>query len=103
MADLSFSVIIPLYNKGNCISRAIESILKQTYQNFEILIVDDGSTDDGAIKVKAFQDSRIHLIQQQNFGVSVARNTGVQYSHNPYLCFLDADDLWAAGSSCLLM
>ena len=89
-----FSVIIPLYNKGPYIARAIESIIKQTNQNFEIIVIDGSSEDNGSQIVKEFHDPRIHFLQQSGKGVSNARNEGVQFSKNEYIAFLDADDEW---------
>lgn len=89
-----FSVIIPLYNKVEYIERAILSIINQTYQNFEIIVVNDGSSDNGEIIVKSIKDRRITLINQQNQGVSIARNNGVNYSNYDFIAFLDADDIW---------
>lgn len=89
-----FSVIIPLYNKGGLIRSAIQSVLAQTFQDFEIIVVNDGSTDHGANEVLSIQDSRVKLIQQRNQGVSCARNNGVQHCSGSHICFLDADDLW---------
>ncbi len=88
------SVIIPLYNKGPFIARALDSILKQTNQNFEIIVVDDGSTDSGPNIVRTFSDPRIRLIQQENGGVSVARNRGIETAKADLIAFLDADDEW---------
>ena len=88
------SVIIPLYNKGPYVARAIESVLKQTIQNFDIIVIDGGSHDDGPKSVKDFNDSRIHFIVQSGKGVSNARNEGVHFSKNEYIAFLDADDEW---------
>jgi len=90
----SFSVIVPLYNKVEYIERAINSILNQTYQNFELIIVNDGSIDGGEKKIELNKDSRIQLITQSNQGVSVARNTGAKNAKYNYLAFLDADDIW---------
>jgi glycosyltransferase involved in cell wall biosynthesis len=90
------SVIIPLYNKEKHIERAINSVLNQTVQNFEIIVVDDGSTDAGADIVRQFDDERIRLIQQNNQGVSAARNKGIKNAQNPLIAFLDADDSWEA-------
>lgn len=88
------SVVIPLYNKGPQIARAIDSVLNQTFQDFEIIIINDGSTDGGAEIVKLFNDSRIQLINQTNRGVSFSRNRGVKYAQSDFIAFLDADDEW---------
>jgi len=88
------SVIIPLYNKENYIKRAINSVLNQTYQNFEIIIVNDGSTDSSLEKVKEIKDLRIKIINQKNQGVSAARNRGIKEAKFNYVAFLDADDEW---------
>jgi glycosyltransferase involved in cell wall biosynthesis len=89
-----FSVIIPLYNKGPYIKRAIQSVLSQKIQDIELIIVDDGSADNGAEIVKNIADSRIRLIQQKNTGVSGARNRGVTEATGDFIAFLDADDEW---------
>jgi len=89
-----FSVIIPLYNKGSHIARAIESILKQTIQNFEIIVVDDHSSDGGPAIVKSYEDPRITLIEQDHRGVSYTRNHGVSLATTDFIAFLDADDEW---------
>lgn len=91
---MKFSVVIPIYNKEDYIARAIKSILRQTHQDFELIIVDDGSTDSGVNVVKKFEDKRIKIIQQPNRGVSAARNKGIYLANNDYICFLDADDEW---------
>jgi glycosyltransferase involved in cell wall biosynthesis len=88
------SVVIPLYNKDPYIARALNSVLIQTIQNFEVIVVDDGSTDDGTNVVKGFGDPRVRLIQQENQGVSAARNYGVRESASDFIAFLDADDEW---------
>jgi glycosyltransferase involved in cell wall biosynthesis len=88
------SVIIPLYNKGPHIARALKSVLSQTTKNFEVIVVDDGSTDDGAEVVGKFYDPRIWLIQQENQGVSAARNRGIDSAKGELIAFLDADDEW---------
>ena len=88
------SVIIPLLNKGQYIRRAIDSILAQEYQNFEIIVVEGGSNDQGPDIVKSIRDSRLTLITQPTKGVSEARNFGVERSHGALIAFLDADDEW---------
>ena len=88
------SVIIPCYNHGHYLSRAVESVLAQTYGNWEVIIVDDGSTDDTRGAALAFADPRIRYIYQQNQGLSAARNAGIREASGSYLAFLDADDEW---------
>lgn len=91
---LLFSVVIPLYNKAEHIRRSIDSVLAQTIQNFEIIVVNDGSTDGGENIVKRYTDHRIKLIEQNNSGVSSARNRGILTAEGKYIAFLDADDVW---------
>lgn len=86
------SIIIPLYNKEETIKGTLESILSQTYKDLEIVVVNDGSTDNSINIVKSIEDSRIKLISQTNMGVSAARNRGVLESCGEWLLFLDADD-----------
>lgn len=86
---------MPLYNKAPYVRKAVESVVRQTFADWELIVVDDGSDDGGAELVKAFSDTRIRLLQQQNMGVSSARNNGVAAARGDYLCFLDADDWWA--------
>lgn len=118
--QLKLSVIIPLYNKAPYVRKALESVFAQTYTDFELIIVDDGSTDDSACIVQQFIDERlkvkgeetsgavtstynlspityklsVRLITQSNAGVSAARNSGVAASSGDYIAFLDADDWW---------
>ncbi|MFC3904068.1 glycosyltransferase family 2 protein [Clostridium disporicum] len=89
-----FSIIIPLYNKEKYIKETIKSVLNQSVQGFEIIVVDDGSQDDGLKIVKNIDDDRIKIIKQKNKGVSVARNNGIRNAKYEYIAFLDADDLW---------
>lgn len=92
---MNFSIVIPLYNKAQTVELAIKSILSQTYQNFEIVVVDDGSTDNSVDVVNSIKDSRISLYKKENGGVSSARNYGISKSKCEHIAFLDADDLWA--------
>lgn len=89
-----FSVIIPLYNKQYSIQNTIKSVLCQTFQEFEIIVINDGSTDGSCKQVEEFDDSRIRLIHKINGGVSSARNTGIKEAINEWIVFLDGDDLW---------
>ena len=93
---MKFSVIIPLYNKAPYVAKAVGSVLAQTYTDFELIIVDDGSKDDSAaIAAQAIEGhENCRLLSQENAGVAVARNNGVSTSQGDYLCFLDADDWW---------
>lgn len=93
---MKFSVIIPLYNKAPYAAKAIGSVLAQTYTDYELVIMDDGSKDDSfAVASKAVEGCpHCHLYRQANGGVSVARNNAVSLSRGEYLCFLDADDWW---------
>lgn len=89
-----FSVVIPLYNKEKHIKGTIESVLSQTFQDFEIVVVNDGSKDYGANIVEELGDDRIRVIHQDNAGVSAARNKGIKESNAAYIVLLDADDFW---------
>ena len=117
---MKFSIIIPLYNKAPYVRKALESVFAQTYTDYELIVVDDGSTDDSASIVQQFIDERlkvkgeensgavtstynlspityklsVRLITQSNAGVSAARNSGVAASSGDYIAFLDADDWW---------
>lgn len=87
------SIIIPLYNKESSIRSTIDSVLNQKFSNFEIVVVDDGSTDNSSTIVKNINDNRIHYYYKDNEGVSVARNYGVQKAFGEWVMFLDADDV----------
>lgn len=98
---IKFSIIVPLYNKAPYVRKALDSIVSQTFTDWECIIVDDGSTDNSAAVCEEFSNSLtlsssnpIRLIRQPNSGVAKARNVGVENSHGEYLCFLDADDWW---------
>jgi glycosyltransferase involved in cell wall biosynthesis len=93
-AGPAVSVVLPLYNRANTIPRALDSILRQTSPDFEIIVVDDGSTDQGPEIVKRMTDPRIRLIRQPNRGVSAARNRGIAEARAPMIALLDADDAW---------
>lgn len=89
------SVIIPTYNRAHLVGRAIRSVLNQTYQDFEIIVVDDGSTDNTEEVVKSFNDPRIRYIRhEKNRGGSAARNTGIRATYGEFIAFLDSDDEW---------
>lgn len=89
-----FSIVIPLYNKEKQIANTIKSVQNQTFQEFEIVIVNDGSTDNSVEIVKQIDDKRIKLINQENTGVSSARNTGIKNASFDYIALLDGDDEW---------
>ena len=93
---MKFSVIIPSYNKAPYVAKAIASVLSQTFTDYELVIMDDGSRDDSFAIAKKAIEGRKHcfLYRQENAGVSMARNNAVALSHGEYLCFLDADDWW---------
>jgi glycosyltransferase involved in cell wall biosynthesis len=88
-----FTVIIPTYNRYETLKSAIDSVLLQTYKDFELIVVDDGS-DDSTPLLESEYHSLLRYIRQSNHGVSSARNTGIVQSASPYIAFLDSDDLW---------
>ncbi len=93
-----FSVVIPLYNKEEFIKNSLNSVLTQTFQDFEIIIIDDCSTDRSLSIVKQFTDKRIKVIEHsKNKGLSASRNTGIKTANAEYIAFIDADDLWKPG------
>ena len=93
---MKFSIIIPLYNKQNYIRRTLESVLSQTYTDFEVIVVNDGSKDNSLQEARKVTDSRIRVIDKENGGVSSARNRGIKEAKNEWICFLDADDIMYA-------
>lgn len=89
------SIIIPVFNRSGTIERSVRSVLFQTYKNFELIIVDDCSTDDSLSVIKKFKDDRIRLIcHKENKGACAARNTGISLAHGDYIAFNDSDDEW---------
>ena len=89
-----FSVVIPVYNKEKFVAKTLKSVLDQTFTDFEIIIVNDGSTDKSEVKILEFKDSRIQYYSKKNEGVAVARNFGIEKATSDYICFIDADDIW---------
>lgn len=89
-----FSVVIPLYNKEKSIAKTIHSVLAQSLPEFELLVVNDGSTDSGREVVASINDNRIRILDKVNGGVSSSRNEGIRSAKNELVAFLDADDLW---------
>lgn len=89
------TVVIPLYNKQNYVGKTLESVLNQSFTNFEVVLINDCSTDNSFAVVAAFDDSRIKLLSHsKNQGLSATRNTGIKNATSKYIAFLDADDLW---------
>ena len=93
--EVNFSVVIPLYNKEAFVAKTLNSVLNQTYQNFEVIIVNDCSTDNSLNVVQKIDDSRFKIIKHnENKGLSASRNTGINAATHSYIAFLDADDYW---------
>ena len=93
---ITVSIIVPVHNAGKFIRETINSVLSQTYQNYELILIDDNSTDGSTKIVKSIEDKRIKLIElKKNSGAAIARNTGIENAQGRYICFLDADDLWS--------
>jgi glycosyltransferase involved in cell wall biosynthesis len=88
------SVVIPTYNQPTLLTEAVRSVLAQTFQDFEVVVVDDGCTDDTADRIGALGDARVRLVRQPNGGVGAARNRGIDEARGRYLAFLDHDDWW---------
>jgi glycosyltransferase involved in cell wall biosynthesis len=89
-----FTIIIPTYNRATKLPNAIQSVLEQTYTDFELIIIDDGSTDGTKEAVSGFKDERIRYVYQENAELSAARNRGVNEARGTYICFLDDDDIY---------
>ena len=96
MSDPLVSVVIPTFNCGRYVEDAVESVLNQTYRRLEVIVVDDGSTDDTGTKLKKYKE-RVQVVTQENQGSSKARNVGLDLSRGEYVAFLDADDRWRPG------
>ena len=91
---MKYSVVIPLYNKEHYIAGTLRSVLTQTFPDYEVIVVDDGSTDHSLQACKEVRSDKIRVVQQVNQGVSAARNKGIELAAGEYICFLDADDTW---------
>lgn len=108
-----FSIVLPLYNKQNCIVETLNSVISQDYDCYEVIIVNDGSTDnslnvvdDWLNSIPGFMAKRFKIVSQENSGVSSARNRGVQEADFDFIAFLDSDDYWESGhlaELCLLI
>lgn len=96
MIEGMISVVLPVYNAEKYLRRAIQSVLDQTYQNFEIIAVNDGSTDHSLEILNTLDDPRVRIISKENTGVSDARNIAIDAAKGEYICFLDADDCFAS-------
>lgn len=88
------SIVLPSFNRAHILPKAVESILRQTYKDFELIIVDDGSSDNTCEVVKGFNDDRIVYVHQENAGACVARNNGIDHARGEYIAFQDSDDVW---------
>ena len=88
------SIIVPVYNAEHTVGETINSVISQTYLNWELIIINDGSIDNSANIISSFSDSRIKYIAQYNGGVAHARNAGIGIARGEYIAFLDSDDLW---------
>ncbi len=91
---VQISVVIPVFNKGFILSETLNSVLQQTFTNYEIIIINDGSTDNSIEVLSDFNDSRIQIFSQENKGAAAARNLGIKKSKGELIAFLDADDYW---------
>lgn len=89
-----FSIIIPVFNKEKFVGNTLKSVLSQTFTDYEIIIVNDGSTDQSEAVIQSFSDKRIRYFSKENEGVAIARNFGIDQAKSEFVCFLDADDFW---------
>jgi len=96
-SEFEISAVIPLFNKQETSQRAVRSILAQTFPVKEILVIDDGSSDESVARVKRLKDRRIRVMHQENAGPSSARNTGIKAARSEWIAFIDADDEWQSG------
>lgn len=90
------SVIMPVYNTAKYVQSAVESVLAQTFTNFELLVIDDAGTDNSIALCRRYDDPRVHIISQANRGLAGARNTGIRHARGQFIALLDSDDLWEA-------
>ena len=95
--SIKFSIVLPIYNVERYLQRCLDSVLGQTYKNYEVIMVDDGSTDNcpAICDNYAARDTRIKVIHKQNAGLGMARNTGIENATGDYICFFDSDDFVA--------
>ncbi len=94
MQDTLISIVMPVYNVEKYVAESIQSVLNQSYENFELLIIDDDGNDSSLEVCQSFDDDRIKIISQENLGLAGARNTGINAAKGEYIAFLDSDDLW---------
>ena len=88
------SIIVPCYNHGHYLRQAVDSVLAQTFSDWELIVIDDGSTDDSRAVAASFEDPRVRYVYQENRGLAAARNAGIDHACGSWLAFLDADDTW---------
>ena len=94
MERVKYSVVIPMYNKAEYIRYTLKSVLAQSFHDFEVIVVDDGSTDNSLKIARQTDSDKIRIIAQENQGTAVARNTGIEHASGEYIAFLDVDDEW---------
>jgi glycosyltransferase involved in cell wall biosynthesis len=94
LAPPQVTVIIPTFNRARYLTEAIQSVLGQTFPDYELIVVDDGSTDGTAAVLEGFGDSRLRVLRQENHGISAAMNAGLRAAQGEYIARLDSDDVW---------